>query len=324
MNSSIFGEVGPNRPVYAEALGITQADPQLIPHQRLATALELAVDYNANEEPHVGEYLRKQFADFEAAVEAVPGYQGVFGTGHPFYAWKADGGVHAIQEIEEHTKSFRPLVANDRARNLGMWPCASCQRDNDLPNLKSVCKPCEIVTYKPRDLFKVLPDTDFWVIVDELSTDVERDVEARVLAEGFYSSDRDIKTSLETTVDALEALRQGEIPEQRVPLDLHVVTTDELLACIAAVPEEIGRDDEPGFIPISPRSLHIGWERTDYPYNFLKDYLFSLTPSGWRHEQLIEELNSTRSQAKVLLKGSVINRVAALASKEARQLRLLA
>lgn len=295
-------------------------DELYIPHSQLKYALTLATAFNEDERSHKGEYLRQQFHDFELAVRQTPGYLGVFGTGYPFYAWNESGGVHAVDEISRFTTSYLSKIEADEARSIGMWPCAACQCGNGLPDLKTYCRPCENVTYKPRDLFKALPDVDLWVVTDEITQEREEQIEASVRQVGFYTSDENIKGALDTTVGVMQGIANGEIPRERLPADLHIISKVQLLKAIRSVPQELLRTDTPGNIPVSPRSLHMAWEDPDEPYDFLKDFLFSLTPSGWQDAELVAELNYSRRIAHVALNGNVADRVAALAPKEARQL----
>lgn len=308
-----------------EAWRTEQSDRDLIPHDDLRYALDLAVALNDDVSPTLKrDYFAQQFNDFEQAVQDIPGYQGVFGTGYPFYAEDLSG-IHSIAEISRYTKSFYDKIELDRARQLGgiaAWPCAAHQRQQTLPDLKSICGPCDVVDYRPRDLFKVLPDMDFWVVADESNPDIESAVEQKIESAGFYASDGDIGHALRTTIAATEALKRGESPEARLPIDLHIVSKTQLIDAMTQVPAALDVDDNPAEVPISPRSLHVTWEEPDMPYDHAKDFLFSLTPQGWRDTDLITALRDARSETRqvVTRRGGATALVAAMAPKEARQL----
>ncbi len=294
---------------------------RLLGHATLAQALELAVSFCEDESPRKGEYLLRQFDDFTEAVRSVPGYRGVFGTGYPFYALKEDGGVHTIPEISRYTKSFMPKIAEDAARGYGAWLCGACQVAENLPDLKSRCKPCPRASIKPRDMFKALPDVDFWVVVDTDTTDssgiAEQAVQEGVGEAGFYTSDVDIVAGIERTIKVMRSLREGDCPSERLPIDLHVVTKNQMIEHLSAVPGAI----EAGVPePIMVRSLHVGWEDTDVPYDFKKDHLFSLTPNDWHDDELVAALETSRQQTKEVVGDRAVEIVAACAPKEARQL----
>jgi hypothetical protein len=303
-------------PVYAGYTG--PDDPLFVSHIRLAYAIELSMGFNEQEAPNKGEYFKEQFADFQKAVEQVPGYLGVFGTGYPFYAWNDSGGVHEVVEIKRFTSSFLPKISADSARLIGSWPCAKCQVDSKLPDLKTFCKPCEIVSYKPRDLFKALPDVDFWVVVDELTPEVEAQVGDSLQSAGFFTSDEDIKAALDSTVSVMEAVARGKVPEDRLPADLHIVTKPQLLEAMSGVETMLADPRLGNVVPILPRSLRTVWQQPDKPYNFAKDFLFSMTPSGWTDESLMAALDNARRAARVTLDGQVVEAVSAMEPKEAR------
>jgi hypothetical protein len=125
---------------------------------------------------------------------------------------------------------------------------------------------------------------------------------------------------LDSTTDVLDTLVLGEIPSSRLPLDLHVVEKDMLLQSFAEVVPQLLQSETPGYIPIAPRSLHVNWEKTPVPYNFLKDFLFSFTPSSWKDEELRIALAETRRNAKPLIKEDIVDRVIAITPKEGRML----
>lgn len=293
---------------------------RMVPHTVLVQALETASEYTRDTTTMKGEYLQQQFDDFTSAVRAVPGYKGVFGTGYPFYAMKEDGGTYDVPEITRYTRSFIPMVKKDAARQHGAWICGACQVESDLPDLKTFCKPCDSVDFKPRDIFKALPDLDFWVIVDpqdEPLETIEKIVEERVENAGFYTSDRDVAQAVDSTLFVMRTLQRGNTPTARLPLDLHVVTKDQLLACMNEVPQALAQKVT---VPITPRSWHVEWEDADAPYDFVKDFLFSMTAQDWQDEDLWASLRTARHSARALIGDNIVAAVSAAAPKEARQL----
>lgn len=293
---------------------------RMVPHTMLVQVLDTAAEYAQDTSVLKGNYLQQQFDDFTEAVRSVPGYKGVFGTGYPFYALRPDGGTYDVPEITRYTRSFISEVQKDAQRNYGAWICGACQVETDLPDLKTYCKPCKQVDFKPRDIFKALPDLDFWVIVDPETETLDRTEEIirdRVEAAGFYASDSNVSQAVDSTLYVMRTLQRGHMPSARLPLDLHVVTKQEILACINEAPRALAQGET---IPISPRSLHVRWEDTDEPYDFLKDFLFSLTAQDWQDEDLWRSLRDARHSAKSLVGDDIVQAVAERAPKEARQL----
>jgi hypothetical protein len=293
---------------------------RMIPHTTLTLSLELAAEFSEDESVLKGEYMAQQFEDFTHAVRSIPGYKGSFATGYPYYAQNPDGGVYAVPEIARYARSFIPKIEADAARGNGAWICGACQVFSDLPDLKSQCKPCDAVDIRPRDIFKALPDVDFWVVADDDETPVsefEQAVEDHVEREGFYVSDKDIAQAFDDTIHVMKALKRGNMPPTRLPLDLHVVTKKQMLNRLGKVQKTLKRGE---MLPISTRSLHKQWESSDEPYDFLKDFLFSMTPGDWPDAELQTALFTSRKAAKEHIGSKIVEIVSGMAEKEARQL----
>ena len=228
--------------------------------------------------------------------------------------------MHRIEEIERYTGTFLPLVEQDAARGYGAWVCGACQIDVELPDLKTKCKPCKQVDFKPRDAFKVLPDVDYWVIVDPVNgdtTEAERMIEERTAAVGFYTSDKDIVGGIRKTVEVMDAFHEGSVPSTRLPIDLHVITKEQLMGQLAIIPDAIVTGSE---VPITARSLHVKWEDTDVPYDLKKDFVFSFTPGDIQDPELAETIDATRIKVKEVVGDEAGRVISSCSPKEARQL----
>lgn len=288
-----------------------------IDHAVLDESLQLAMDFNNCEQPNKKAYFDKQRKDFVEAITGIDGVVGSFGTGYPFYATEKDI-IHPIEELNRYIGSYRPLVASNEERTQGPWPCACCTEVNNLPDLKSVCKPCDRVDIKPRDIFKVLPDIDYWVIVDETTHKPEAVADKLVQPlenHGFYNSDRNHPAVIGNTVEAVEGVLAGEVPEARLPLDLHVVTLAEFVAAVCKVPQSVTGDRE---APITPLSWHRQWEASE-TYDMSKDFLFSLTLFENCPDSLQQIVGSVRQSVRAVINDPV-QTVCESAPKEARQL----
>ena len=297
-----------------------QLSSKLLAHDYLSETLEKAVDFYADESLLKGRYFARQFEEFDVAVSKVSGVIGTFGTGYPFYAEKPDGqSIHAIPEISRYIKSFYASVEDDRVRGYGSWICGACDAEVNLPDFKKFCKPCKAVSFKPRDIFKALPDLDYWVIVDDSHTtpeEVEDSIQTNIEAAGFFSSDADIVAATLRTRRAMDAILGGIMPDEKLPSDVHIVTKTQLLDCMAKVPDAVSSGQD---VPISPRSLHKYWEPTDAPYDFVKDFVFSFTPNNWQDPLLVSTLiKAQKDTAKVI--DDPVGLVGSRAPKEARQL----
>src|SRR5258706_5292443 len=135
-------------------------------HEELQGMVDLTKDfYKGSQE--VGNYLFKESHKVSDDLSKIPGVVGTIGLGYPFYAINTEGKdpVH-VPEISNFLETTRELVDEDMRYNPEGWKCPGCQLENKLPDLKTLCKPCDLVKLKPRDVFKALPDLDVIVIVD--------------------------------------------------------------------------------------------------------------------------------------------------------------
>lgn len=284
-------------------VGDTNADPadMISPEFRygqLAGILSDARAFYKDQSPLRVQYLDQQFFDFQNIVDNLPGSQGSFGTGYPFYARREDSTVVPIDEVDRYIGEYELAAQDARRRLIGSWACTSCQGEKELPDLKVYCKPCGVVPLKPRDMFKALPDLDFWAITDDITPEYLSTLQSNLHHAGFFQSDLNIGRSLQDTQRAMSLIGQGVMPQERLPIDVHVVSSFELLEALSGVRDIVQSydkvDPKEASVPISPTSLHVVWTSQDTPYNFLGDYLFSFTPSEISEEvsEAIEQTNS--------------------------------
>lgn len=252
-------------------------------HQALTDILNTAIRFTADESRAKGEYFNRQFDRFHDSVKDIPDVIGIFGTGYPFYAYQDDGSIADIPEIRRYQKSFQAAINRDRLRSYGGWLCGACELACDLPDLKKYCKPCDSVDLKPRDIFKALLDLDYWVVVNDTSEADLRQQEKKIQECTQAAS---FESSDSNIIQTLETTRYA----------METV------------------------VSIAPRSLHKVWENTNEPYDFVKDFLFSLTPHTWNDNELLEALSSARHEVYDLIADDPIKAVSDRAEKEKRQL----
>lgn len=308
----------------------SESSPQLLPvvginntsllgHDSLRDALELSATFVADESVFKGKYLEGEFADFTDVVSSVPGVIGTFATGYPFYAQKPDGGIHDIPEIQRYIGEFSSKVTEDEARGLGGWLCGMCDVVLELPDLKQECKPCDVVSIKPRDIFRAMPDLDFWVIAEDnaLGSALEVTLQREVEQAGYVTSDVNILGAIASATEVMTSVAKRSMPRERLPIDLHIVGFSQFADVLKRAPDAIARKE---MLPIAPRSWHKRWEKAD-PYDAAKDYLFSLTPGKLNSKYLISLLADSRAATKEMIAHEEpVELVAARAAKEARQL----
>jgi len=294
---------------------------EFLSHRALMRILDIAVQFTADESLTKGQYFDCQFDRFHDAMNTIQGVIGVFGTGYPFYARQDNGAIADIPEMRRYQKSFQAAIHRDRLRSYGGWLCGACELACDLPDLKRYCKPCDSVDFKPRDIFKALPDLDYWVIVDDAPEiklrQQEEEIQECARTATFEPSDRNIVQTLETTKYVMETVLRGFQPGATLPVDMHIITKTALLTCLKEAPDAIRNGNT---VDIAPRSLHKVWEDTDEPYDFIKDFLFSLTPHTWKDSELMQVLSNTQRDVYDLIVDNPIRAVSDRAEKEKRQL----
>lgn len=241
--------------------------------------------------PMVRQYLEHEIQNICAIIHQSIGdkYLGGFGLGYPFYVLKNDGALAHIYEIESFIdKQTNKLRSGQPIEDE--WVCTSCQTKNKLPDLKTMCKSCDLTHVKPRDVLKTIPDIDQLTIVsDDTSQEDLLRIQSALKEGGYTQSDVSIEKSLIETRDVLLDLSHGENPKAKLPIDLHVLKISDLRASL----QEIKKGGEP---IIKTDSLRTTWEKYDLPIWF--DFIFSAKEIGYLHQDLIQDIEQTRSFIK--------------------------
>ncbi len=155
-----------------------------ISHQDLDNLFSLTKDfYGASKD--VANYLQREAKSVSDELGNVEGYVGAVGFGYPFYALDSEGNPIFVPEISNFLTFTRNLVQEDVRYNTAGWVCPACQEKNSLPDLKTFCKPCDLVKIKPRDVFKALPDVDIAVITDKPGENTEKQIEELINQVGY-------------------------------------------------------------------------------------------------------------------------------------------
>ncbi|MCX7928706.1 MAG: hypothetical protein N2558_03415 [Patescibacteria group bacterium] len=263
--------------------------PDSIPpmsHAVLSEVLELTRRFYGGSK-EVVEYLLQESHEVAKNLLEVPGVVGVAGLGYPFYViTEKDKSPISVPEIYNFLDLIKSYLDQDMLANPDGWICPRCQMENQLPDLKTFCKPCKLVNLKPRDIFRAVPDLDVVTIVDNPTVDTELKIQEVLKSLGYIQSDINIRDSVERTRKALLALNEGSIPDMKVPVDVHIWRRDEVLKLLDLV-----SGGEPKVF-IRSRALHSVWE--DHDINFWVDFVFSFTSIELRDEELAEKIASTR------------------------------
>src|SRR6476660_4165886 len=160
-----------------EPLGLPIRGPMT--HSQLALGIEATGKFFHEGDAWASEIIG-EIAGISESLSELPGYRGSLGLGYPFYAMRSSKmhpnkrSVVDVPAVQDHIESAQELVEQSREFGGEVWPCATCQEECGLPDLKSQCKPCEKVLFKPRDLFKALPDIDVVTVFDGPNPEIEQ------------------------------------------------------------------------------------------------------------------------------------------------------
>lgn len=244
------------------------------------------------------EYLIKNICTINMIMSRVSGYCGSFGTGYPFYV--LDNNLNGNLPIIYEQIRYNNELYNE-TKDLSMWTCEKCLAtcSMQMPDLKQICKPCPQVkdSIKPRKVINRLPDIDMWMVCEDIKIDNAKN-ELIKLFEFFemHTSDIDpVKTINEVNEISLE-LEIGIMPKRYLPLDIHIIEYSKFSALLDEIPFSLlyaVENKQIPFLSIHPISLRKTWQYDDVAYNFVLDYLFSLTPFNFE-EKLSRKLMLSR------------------------------
>lgn len=229
-------------------------------------------------------YLIKNIDTINSIMARTPGYCGSFGTGYPFYALDSnlEGQLPIINEqIRYNDELF------EEAQNLGTnWVCARClsTTGQNMPDLKQICKPCPQIkdSLKPRKVINRLPDVDMWMICADSEIETAKSTLARLFDSfDMYTSDVNPVQTIRDVSEISTDLENGKMPDKLLPLDIHIIEYSTLSNLFDQIPFALQSSIEDGtvpYLPIHPVSLRKTWQHDDVAYNFVLDFLYTMTP----------------------------------------------
>lgn len=200
----------------------------------------------------------------------VPYVNGGFGIGFPFHSLKASGELIPNPDFSEYSDRFLRRLEQIKALGEEAWKCCGCQTINPKHIQPEVCKICEETTVKPRELMKILPDLDIFLIIDEPRQETLSMIQNVARQYSFHQSDND---SLETLA-RIELVFENMLRNRGdvyLPVDLHVVAKDDFLEAMDSIGR--GKVDKP---MLDIRSMYYDWT-TNSKIDFVFDFLFSGT-----------------------------------------------
>lgn len=245
------------------------------------------------------EYLLKNIEAINTIMSYVSGFCGSFGTGYPFYVLDSDL-EGKLPVIDEQIRYNNELY--NEAKDYPVWPCQKCLVVNNakMPDLKQICKPCPQIkdSIKPRKVINRLPDIDMWMICEDSKIeDAKEELIDLFKYFGMNTSDVDpVKTVNEFNEISLD-IELGKMPNKYLPLDIHIIEYSKFSRLLDEVPFSILlciENEQVPYMPIHPISLRKIWQYDDVAYNFVFDYLFSLTSFNLE-DKLNEKLKLSRA-----------------------------
>lgn len=245
------------------------------------------------------QYIILNIETIKKIMKLVPGYCGCFGTGYPFYALNNLEGTLPI--INEQIRYNEELLTELENNDLN-WECESCLAENisQMPDLKRICKPCPKIpdSLKPRKVINRLPDVDMWLICADDKMEEAKDILVKIFnALDMHPSDIDPLKTIDDVSSIAEDIYQGKMPKKLLPLDIHIIEYSKFNELVNNIPITISLAYYSGsapYLPIHPISLRKDWQYDDTAYNFVLDFLYSLTPFDW-NENLLKKLIYTRT-----------------------------
>ena len=265
------------------------------------TAVEASNTYEYANNETKRKYLIQIIMLYNSIVSELEGYKGSFGTGYPFYALKSDltGELPIIQEQIRYNNELALAAIQCKCTS---WECARCLKVNGdkMADLKTICKPCQKIndSLKPRKVINRLPDMDLWMVCDEDKIDKTKiQLIDEFKKNNMRTSDVDPIHTIKDINKISRSLANNQMPKIMVPIDTHIIDYQTLLSLVEQVPEALQKASMDGTIPsldIWPISYRKNWQHDDQPYNFVHDFLSSMTPYNF-DGNLREQLERTRS-----------------------------
>lgn len=262
---------------------------------------DISNEFEKNKSNFKKNYIIKNIMAYKKAVETIESCKGIFGTGYPFYAL----GTHLSGElplIDEQIRYNEELRKTALETKLDIWTCEACLNRNkdNMPDLKQICKTCPKIDdkLKPRKVINRLPDIDMWMICkDELIYDASKTLTDIFNKLEWQPSDIDPVATIYNLQRIVEDLKNMTMPTMMLPIDTHIIGYNSLKEKIIQLPYELNNSithNNIPYIPIHPLSYRKTWQFDDVAYNFVHDFLSSLTEYSF-DEELQKILSTTRN-----------------------------
>ena len=230
------------------------------------------------------EYLISNINQYHQITSQISCNKGTFGTGYPFYALNSQL-KGKLPIINEQIRYNNELISAVTGCTYTTWTCAHCIKENGtkMPDLKTICKPCSQMdnALKPRKLINRLPDIDLWLVCPKSQVEETKIKLIELFKEqNMIPSDIDPVQTIEDVEEIVNDITQGLMPSKWLPLDTHIIDYETFIELIKKLPQiliDAKKTNKIPYLPIHPQSLRKQWQQDDEPYNFVQDFLLSLT-----------------------------------------------
>ena len=260
---------------------------------------QISNDFELNNTYLKKKYIIENIKQINNIMTSVDGYCGSFGTGYPFYALdNLTGDLPIINEQIRYNDELSIIANNSR---YTVWPCLACLSENSeqMPDLKQICKPCPriIDDLKPRKVINRLPDIDMWMVCEDREVEIAKEGLSKLFEDNdMHTTDVDPYKSIMDLYEIVDDLKNNKMPKKMLPLDIHIIEYSKFCELLENIPFALQLSLESGlvpYLPAHPISLRKTWQYDDMAYNFVFDFLYSLTPFNC-NDELKEKLNNTR------------------------------
>lgn len=112
----------------------------------------------------------------------------------------------------------------------------------------------------------------------------------------MHTSDVNPVQTIRDVSEIATDLENGKMPDKLLPLDIHIIEYSTLSNLINQIPFVLQNSIVGGtvpYLPIHPVSLRKTWQHDDVAYNFVLDFLYTMTPFSL-DENLANKLEFSR------------------------------
>ena len=186
----------------------------------------------------------------EVLRDDIPEIKGGFGVGFPFHSLNQFCELITNPEFSRYVDVFIDKI--ETAKKIGQvaWACLSCQ-EFESHHPKN-CIDCNQTYIKPRDVMKVMPDIDLFLIAENTTPSLLKKVQDTLKENSFHQSDISARETLNRIDVAFDNIENGG-DEIKFPGDVHVISIDDYVFAMDKLKDGIVDID------VDIYSLHYQW-----------------------------------------------------------------